>query len=68
LAAVQGMDFHDGLTSSSPLEAARKTVRAAVAKLEDDRYLAPDLEAATRLVSTGAVLIGAGELPGLETA
>ena len=68
LAAAQGVDFHDGLTSSAPLEAARKTVRASVAKLEDDRYLAPDLEAATELVRSGAVAAVAGDLPGLEAA
>lgn len=66
LAAAQGIDFHDGLTSSQPLEAVRKRIRKAVAKLEDDRYLAPDLDAATELVRTGAVISGNDTLPGLE--
>ena len=68
LAAAQGIDFHGNLTSSQPLEAARRTIRSAVAKLEDDRYLAPDLAAATELVRSGAVIAVARELPGLETA
>jgi len=49
LAAAQGCDFHPQ-KSSETLEAVRQTLRAAVPKLEDDRYFAPDIEAAIALI------------------
>lgn len=49
LAAAQGCDFH-ALPSSPVLEQVRATVRAAVPRLEDDRYFAPDLGAAIALL------------------
>lgn len=67
LAAVQGCDFHAPLASSTALEAVRSTVRAQVAHLKDDRYFHPDIEAATGLVRTGALVTSAKlPLPGLE--
>jgi len=66
LAAAQGVDFHAPLTSSAPLEAVRRSVRAAVPHLDDDRHFHPDMEAANRLVRTGAVIAAAGlDLPEL---
>lgn len=65
LSAVQGMDFHDGLTSSPRLEKARKALREAVPAYGDDRYFASDIEAARGLVATGALADAAGELPGV---
>jgi histidine ammonia-lyase len=62
LAAVQGCDFHRPLASSGPLEAARARLRAEVPALDDDRHLAPDIEAAIALVGAGAILPPAGEL------
>jgi histidine ammonia-lyase len=55
LAASQGIDFLRPLASSPALEAAHALVREQCPKLEGDRYLAPDIEAATKLV-TGAAL------------
>jgi histidine ammonia-lyase len=49
LAAAQGCDFHPQ-KSSDVLDGVRKVVRAAVPKLEDDRYFAPDLDAAIALI------------------
>lgn len=63
LAAAQGCDFHAPLTSSEPLEAARTLLRESVPTLEDDRHFAPDMAAATALVTSGA--LGEG-LPGVE--
>ena len=41
-------------------------VRAAVPHLDDDRHFHPDMEAANRLVRTGAVIAAAGlDLPEL---
>ncbi|WP_398467121.1 histidine ammonia-lyase [Tardiphaga sp.] len=67
LAAAQGCDFHAPLTSSDPLEAVRKRLRADVAHLDDDRYFHADIEKALALVRSGAMLAAAGEaaLPGI---
>ncbi len=60
LAAAQGCDFHAPLTSSETLEAARARLRQEVPHLEDDRHFAPDMAAAT------ALLTGLGDgLPGV---
>ena len=61
LAAAQGCDFHAPLASSPALERVRALVRAQVPALEDDRYLHPDLVAATALVRSGQVVAVAGE-------
>jgi histidine ammonia-lyase len=56
LAAAQGCDFHAPLTSSDDLERVRAAVRRSVPRLEDDRYLNPDLLAATTLVRDGSLI------------
>jgi histidine ammonia-lyase len=53
LMAAQACDFHGPLKSSEPLEAARESIRAEVAMLEDDRYMHPDMEKANALVRSG---------------
>jgi histidine ammonia-lyase len=58
LAAAQGCDFHAPLKSSDDLERVRATVRSRVPHLDDDRYLHPDLLAATALVREGALIEG----------
>ncbi|TCM21701.1 histidine ammonia-lyase [Novosphingobium sp. PhB165] len=66
LAAVQGIDFHAPLASSTVLEQARETLRAQVPKLEDDRHFHPDMEAANVLIRSGALVdIGGDLLPGV---
>jgi histidine ammonia-lyase len=52
LAAAQGCDFHK-IPSSAALEAVRRRVRDVVPHLEDDRYMAPDMEAAISLLRAG---------------
>lgn len=61
LAAAQGCDFHRPLASSPPLERVRELVRSVVPHLDDDRHMAPDIEAAIQLVRSGAVIAAAGE-------
>lgn len=53
LCAGQGLEFRAPLTTSTPLQRALARLRADVATLGDDRYLAPDLESAARLVASG---------------
>ena len=64
LAAAQGCDFQLPLRSSETLEAARALLRAEVPTLDEDRYFHPDMAAATRLITSGAVAALAN-LPGL---
>lgn len=66
LAAAQGCDFHEGLTSSTALERARATLRADVAWLDHDRHMQPDIAAAIALLADPELFTGLGvELPGL---
>jgi histidine ammonia-lyase len=58
LAAAQGCDFHAPMRSSEPLERARALVRARIAHLEDDRYLAPEIAFAAELVRSGVLTDG----------
>jgi len=68
LAAAQACDFHAPLASSAPLEAVRAVLRQAAPRLEEDRYLHPDIVAATHLARSGALVDAAGAiaLPTLE--
>lgn len=64
LAAGQGCDFHAPLMSSDALECARACLRAEVPTLGEDRHFHPDMEAATALVRSGALVEAAGaDLP-----
>lgn len=55
LAAAEGIDFLRPLASSAPLEAAHALLRENVARLDRDRYVAPEIERATALVRVGAL-------------
>jgi histidine ammonia-lyase len=55
LAACQGLDFRRPLKSSAALERAAQEIRALVRPYERDRYFAPDIEAITRYVQSGAL-------------
>jgi len=56
LAAAQGMDLIGKLRSSEPLERARHLLRTKVPMLTEDRFFAPDIEAAATLVRSGALI------------
>ncbi|WP_213132103.1 histidine ammonia-lyase [Citrobacter sp. FP75] len=56
LAACQGIDLREGLTSSPLLEQARHTLREQVSHYTQDRFFAPDIECATELLAQGALL------------
>ncbi|MBI2381075.1 MAG: histidine ammonia-lyase [Gammaproteobacteria bacterium] len=67
LAAAQGVDFRAPHKTSPKLQTIMDALRADVPFYDKDRYFAPDLEAAKRLVMRGAFnrLIPAGLLPSL---
>ncbi|MDM3231433.1 MULTISPECIES: histidine ammonia-lyase [Citrobacter] len=56
LAACQGIDLREGLTSSPLLEQARQALREQVAHYTQDRFFAPDIECATELLAQGMLL------------
>ena len=70
LSACQGLEFRAPLETSPALRRVVSRVRQDVASMGDDRYLAPDLEAAAALIRSGAVLDAAacGSMPALEDA
>ena len=52
LAAVQALEFQRPLETSPALETAAERLREKVPRLEEDRYMAPDIAAAADLVPT----------------
>ena len=58
LAAVQGIAFHAPHRTSPALQRAADIVRARVPPYAEDRFFAPDIEAATALVESGAFTVG----------
>lgn len=67
LGACQGLDFRHGLKSSERLERARSLLREQVPYYQEDRFFAPDIEAASALLASGCLneLITARLLPSL---
>jgi len=65
LAAAQGVEFLRPLASSPALEQVHALVRARCKAMPADRYLAPDIEAATGLVGDGSLSRVFRALPGL---
>jgi histidine ammonia-lyase len=57
LAAAQGIDYHRPLRSSECIEQAHGLLRAQVARYGEDRFFAPDIEAAKQLVITGDLAV-----------
>lgn len=55
LAAAQGIEFHRPLASSRTLESVHAQLREQVAPYDADRFFAPDIEAARKLVVDGAL-------------
>ncbi|MGI9407379.1 MAG: histidine ammonia-lyase [Hyphomicrobiaceae bacterium] len=60
LCAIQGIEFRAPLTTSQPLRDVMARVRTGVPRLEDDRYLAPDLAKAAGMVRSGTIATAAG--------
>lgn len=60
ICAAQGIEFRAPLLTSAPLREVIARLRGEVARIAEDRYLAPDLEAAARLVAAGTLVEGLG--------
>ena len=60
LVATQGVEMRAPLTTSPALARAQAALRAIVPPLENDRFMAPEIEAAAELVRTGAIIEAAG--------
>ncbi|TDK45683.1 histidine ammonia-lyase [Antarcticimicrobium luteum] len=56
LCGCAGVEFRAPLKTSAPLMAVIYRLRQSVPPLDQDRYLAPDLEAAAELIRSGALL------------
>lgn len=68
LAGALGVELRAPLITSAELQKAIACVRNVVPSLEEDRYMANDLEVATRLIADGALVgsVSANILPALE--
>ncbi len=62
LAAAQGIGFHAPHQTSAPLQAAIAIIRAEIPPYTEDRFFAPDIAAATRLVESGSFAVAGLEL------
>ncbi|MGR3290736.1 MAG: histidine ammonia-lyase [Paracoccaceae bacterium] len=60
ICAAAGIEFRAPLKTSMNLQKVVSRLRADIAPLANDRYLAPDLEAAAELVASGALIQAAG--------
>lgn len=61
LCAAQGIEFRSPLKTSEPLQRALARLRRDIPSLEEDRYLATDLEGAAGLVREGALAEATGD-------
>lgn len=60
MCAAQGIEYRAPLVTSAPLTCVLAALRARVATMGEDRYLAPDIAAAQALVEAGALVTAAG--------
>ena len=60
LTAAQGVGFRAPLKTGAPLIRVIERLRADIPALAEDRFIAPDLEAAARLVRPNALVEAAG--------
>ncbi|MEB8386997.1 histidine ammonia-lyase [Rhodobacteraceae bacterium KMM 6894] len=60
MCAAQGIEARAPLVTSAPLQGALTTFRATVKALGDDRYMAPDIEAAADMIRNGDLARASG--------
>lgn len=64
LCAAQAREFNESLTAGKGAQAAHAALREHVAALTGDRYLKPDIEAARKLVVSGALVRAVEQVTG----
>lgn len=67
MCAAQGVEFRAPLRTSDALQGVLKRLRVDVATIEQDRYMAPSIAAASALVASRALCAGL-ELPRMDAA
>ncbi len=67
MCAAQGIEFRAPLTTSAQLQAVIAKLRAKVPTIQQDRFLAPDIVAATSMIADGTLIDGL-DLPDLGAA
>ena len=60
LCAAQGIEFRTPLVSSDPLVRCISRLREDVPALIEDRFLAPDIEVASKLVASNEIITATG--------
>ncbi|MEO1918403.1 MAG: aromatic amino acid lyase, partial [Paracoccaceae bacterium] len=60
LCAAQGIEFRAPFKTSAPLQSVIERLRQDVPTLNEDRYLAPELEVVHALVSNAEIIAAAG--------
>ncbi|MEI4470969.1 histidine ammonia-lyase [Frigidibacter sp. MR17.24] len=67
LSAAQGIEFRAPLATSPGLQAVIAAIRSKIDSLTEDRFMAPDLNVAKVMVSSGEIIAAVADLlPGLE--
>lgn len=55
MASCQALEFHRPLSTTAPLEAVHEKVRSKIPALDEDRFLAPDIQAVVELIQQGCI-------------
>jgi len=63
LCSARGIEFRAPLKTSAPLQATINTLRKEVSSLEEDRYMARDIEKASSLIANGHLLTAGTNVP-----
>lgn len=63
LCAARGIEFRAPLTTSTPLQSIIATLRKSVPTLEQDRYMAKDIEITANLLREGLLLMAQPDIP-----
>ncbi len=68
MVAAQGAEFHAPLATSAPLATAIGLLRERVPRLDEDRHMQPDLQAAIERITNGDLVqaLSANPLPGVD--
>ncbi len=62
LCSARGIEFRAPLLSSKPIQAVIKTLRTVVPTLEQDRYIATDINITSKLIGNGSITDACGQI------